>query len=653
LDIVIDHADVALRGTSLKNAEDRKMLGGYTGKILRVNLSNRRVSQEQIPEETMRKYVGGSGLAAKILYEETSQKTDPLGPENLLVFMTGPLTGTKVPLSGRHQVAFKSPLTGIYGEADVGGEWGTQLKKAGYDGIVVGGKAPEPVYIWISEGDVEIRDAHQFWGMDTYEIDHLLKQETDSKAVVQSIGPAGEKLARIAAIMTGGRDGRALARCGPGAVMGSKNLKAMVARGLKEVPVVHVKELTLSIKELGGMVVRNQKFDHQYGTSGGANSLEYVGDLPIRNWIDGEWKEGAEKITGETWQKAMLTGYYYCGACVVGCGREVKLSTGRYAGVDGAGPEYETVAMLGAVNLVDDMEALLKAHETCNRLGLDVISTGAVVGFATEAYERGFITSKDTDGIELAWGNADAMVEMVNKIGRRIGIGFLLGEGVKRAAEALGGATPEFAIHTKGLELPGHDPRAHPSQGLSFATSNRGACHLAGATHWFEKGVTMTEIGLPEYTLADRFKVEGKGAFVAKLQDLMCLFDSVKLCKFILFGGIKVHHMVDWLNYVTGWNMSVEEFMQAGERTFNLKRLYNVREGITRKDDTLPPRILVHKRGSGGAAESLPNLGEMLNQYYRARGWDEMGIPSAAKLRELGIEFPFELPPIGSPSIKS
>ncbi|MCS7115940.1 MAG: aldehyde ferredoxin oxidoreductase family protein [Nitrososphaerales archaeon] len=610
------------------------MGNGYVGKIARIDLSKSIIREERIPDSILRMYIGGSGLGAKILYDETGAGTDPFSPENRLIFMTGPLTGTKVPLSGRHQVVSKSPLTGIYGEADVGGFWGAELKKAGYDGLIIQGKAEKPTYIWICDGSITLRNAEHLWGMDTYDLDEVLKKETDGKAVVASIGPAGERLARIAAIMHDGKDARAAARCGLGAVMGSKNLKAIVVRGSGEVSVADEEGLMKSIKELSPMIIQNTKSLHNFGTSGATMAIEKVGDLPIKNWVKGKWEEGAQKICGQRMAETILTGRFYCAACIIGCGRRVKIDKGPYAPVDGAGPEYETVAGLGAMCLIDNLEAIAKGNELCNRYGLDTISTGAVIALAMEAYERGAISKKDTDGIELTWGNADAMVKMVEKIGKREGFGWLLGEGVKRVGEKISGIS-DAVLHVKGLELSFHDPRAYNSVAVGYATSNRGACHLQAFSHIFERNATMPEIGYPE--IQDRFGIDGKGEFVAKLQNVMSMMDSLKLCKFLFFGGIKITHIIQWIRFVTGWDMSVEEFMKTGERIFNLKRMYNVRCGISKKDDTLPLRILTLKRGEGGAADNLPPLERMLKQYYQYRGWDDQGIPKAEKLLELGI----------------
>jgi aldehyde:ferredoxin oxidoreductase len=608
---------------------------GYTGKLLHVNLSKRESQVEELSEREVRTFIGGSGLAAKRLWEMTGKETDPLGPENVLIFMTGPLTGTRVPLSGRHEVVAKSPLTGIYGECDVGGRWGTELKKAGFDGVVITGKSPEHTYLWINESGIEFRDAEHLWGLDTYEASPILRNETDEKAIEACIGPAGERLARIAAIMHDGRDARAAGRCGLGAVMGSKRLKAIVAKGDKEVPVADAKRISEMTKKLAPEILRNTKRLADYGTSQVVTPGEELGDLPIRNWKKGRWQEGAEKLSGVTMAKTILKSKYFCGACIVGCGRSVVIENGEYAGVEGAGPEYETMALLGANALVDDLEAVAKAHELCNRYGLDVISTGGVIGFALEAAENGILKDDQDRKIDFAWGDGKAVVNMVEKIGRREGVGYMLGEGVMRVSAKIGGGCEAFALHVKGLEPPGHDPRAYNSLAVGYATGNRGACHLQGMSYAFERSVTMPEVGI--YEIQDRFGTVKKGELVAKTQNLMSLFDSLKLCKFLLYGGAKLTHIMEWFNAVTGWEISQTEFLRAGERIYNLKRMYDVACGITRRDDTVPTRMLEQKRGEGESADNLPPFVQVLDEYYKYRGWDEFGVPSKQKLQELGL----------------
>ncbi|MGI5838439.1 MAG: aldehyde ferredoxin oxidoreductase family protein [bacterium] len=614
------------------------MLGGYMGKILRVDLSGGKTDIVTVSEDVCRQYLGGSGLGAKYLFEMTTAGTDPLGPDNPLFFLTGPLTGTRVPLSGRHAVVAKSPLTGIWGESDSGGTWGVKLKRAGYDGIIVTGKAQSPVYLWVHEAGAEIRPAAHLWGKDTFETETAVLAETHRNAGVACIGPAGEKMVLLAAIMNDGKDARAAGRCGLGAVMGSKNLKAVAVHGTLRPPVADPELLDSLVKQIVPQIVEKTRAMSQYGTSGGLMLAEKMGDLPIQNWRAGKWEQGAEKISGQTMAETILTGSYHCHGCVIGCGRVAKQYFPPFAGTDGGGPEYETLGMLGSAVLVDDLEAVAKANELCNRLGIDTISTGSAIAFAMEAYEYGIITADDTGGMKLAWGDSAAMLRLVEMIGRQEGIGALLGQGTRRAAAELGGLAPEFAINVKGLDFPAHDPRAYSSLAVGYATSNRGACHLQGYSYAFERGLKSPDLGYPEPL--DRFAAAEKGVLAAETQNLMCLFDSLKVCKFILSGGVDVHHLAEWLNAVTGWDTTVEELLRTGERLYNLKRLYNVRCGISRKDDILPPRILTQPRREGGAGEHLPAFGPMLDEYYRHRGWSEEGIPTPAKLRELGLAEP-------------
>jgi aldehyde:ferredoxin oxidoreductase len=610
-------------------------LKGYIGKVLHIDLTHSKGHMEDLKEDWADQFIGGSGLGTKYLYEMTDERTNPLGPENPLIFMTGPFTGTSVPLSGRHAVVSRSPLTGIFGESDVGGTWGANLKKAGFDGIIITGQSEKPIYLWVHDGEWEIRDASHLWGKDTYEIDPILKSETHEKAVASAIGQAGENQVFISSIMTDGRDGRAAGRCGMGAVMGSKNLKAIVAYGTGNVSVFDPESVKQLPKEYSERIIKNGGNFKNYGTAGALSTFEAMGTLPLQNWkFVGRWEESAEKINGFTMSETLLKGRYFCDACVLGCGRRIKLEKGPYAGVEGAGPEYETLALLGSNCLIDDLEALCFANELCNRFGLDTISTGGVIAFAMEAFEKGLINREDTGGIELRWGSVEALIELIKMIARKEGFGGLLSKGIKKASEEIGKNSSEFAMHIKGLEMPAHDPRGYNAGGVGFATSSRGACHLAGLSHTFERVLMAPEIGIPEPL--DRFQVEWKGILAAKTQNLMGMMDSLKLCKFILFAGVTISDIVKWYGYVTGKEMAFNDFAKAGERIFNLKRLYNVRLGISRKDDFLPPRFLTFKHVGKGLTPNLPPLGQMLSEYYEYRGWSEDGIPTPEKLKELG-----------------
>ena len=611
------------------------MFPGYAGKILWVDLTVNKVTIEHLNKNIVRKYIGGTGLATRILYDQTSVETDPLGPDNPLIFMTGPFTGTKVPLSGRHHVVSRSPLTGIFGESDVGGRWGTELKKSGFDGVVVRGSAKKPTYIWINGANVELSSADHLWGLDTYDVDPILKRETDNNAAVTSIGQAGERLALISSIMSEGKDGRAAGRCGLGAVMGSKKLKAIVVKGDMDISVADPQDLFNSIKEYGPLYVKQAKYLRDYGTSGGITTIAYLGDLSVKNWTEGITPDEVENLSGKKMAESILSSRYYCFSCLIGCGRVVTNTTGKYSPVDGGGPEYESVALLGANVLVDNLKAVSKANELCNRYGLDVISTGAVIGFALEAYDRGLLKPEDCGEDKLQWGDPDLIVSLIHKIGQRKGLGMLLGNGVKRVAEKLGGSASEFALHVKGLELPAHDPRAHNSLALGYATSSRGACHNQASSHIFERMAILPELGYPD--VQDRFGVEGKGLLVAKLQDYMAMFDSLKVCKFLTVGNVQPSQIIRWIKSVTGWNFTLNEFMITGERISNLKRLYNIRLGLRRKDDILPQRIM-KERKQDGSAKNLPPLNTMLSEYYECRRWNEYGVPSPGKIRELGLE---------------
>jgi len=611
------------------------MLYGYMGEIAKINLSNKKVEKIILKEEELRKFIGGSGLGAKFLFELTGLETDTLGKDNVLIFIAGPLIATKIFSSDRFEVITKSPLTGIYTESDCGGHWGSMLKKSGYDGIIIEGISEKPVYIWINDKEVKIEDASGIWGLDTFDTQTRLKSKTTPRAEVVCIGPAGENLVRYASIHTDGSAARAAARSGCGTVMGSKKLKAIAVSGSQSFGIYDIDGFNQFYKKHSKTMVSETKALGEFGTSIGVEYCEKVGELPIKNWSERHF-DNAAKISGQNMAKEILKKRYFCGKCLIGCGREIEVKEGKYK-TDGiiGGPEYETIGMLGSNLFINDIRAITKNNELCNRYGLDTITTGSVIAMVMECYEKGLIDKKWLDGIDLKWGNTDAVIEMINKIGQREGVGKLLGEGTVRIAKAIGSYAIEYAIQVKGLEAPAHEPRAKVSVALGYATSNRGACHLQAFTHDFQDGASLPDLGYPE-TL-DRFNPKGIPEFVIKFQNLMSMFDSIHICKFTLFGGMTFKPCVQMLELVTGFGLDEKEFLKTGERIFNLKRLYNVKCGITRKDDTLPPRYLTQKRGSGEYEDQLPPLGMLLDEYYRLRGWSEIGIPTEKKLQELGL----------------
>jgi aldehyde:ferredoxin oxidoreductase len=611
------------------------MLGGYAGKILWVDLTIRQWRTEDVTDEMIRKWVGGSGWAAAIVPKMVPANADPLGPENILGFFTGPLTGTMIPSSGRHSVAGKSPLTGIWGEASVGGNWGKALKHAGYDALILTGQATEPVYLWINEETVEIRPAGSLWGLDTYEIEDAVREQTHSKAEVCSIGPAGERLARIAGLFTDGPEGRAAARCGLGAVAGSKKVKAIAVYGQNKPTLVHKEELIERIKAVLPGIKERTKGQTNFGTAGLVLPCEQAGDFPVKNWVMGSWEEGAQKISGIRLGEKYLTGRFHCANCSIGCGRRIAITQGQYAGVKGGGPEYETLGVFGGSCLIDDLGVICYANELCNRYGIDTIDAGNLVAFSIEAFEKGVISKQDTGGRELRWGDPDTLVGLIQEMGEGQGFGAVLAGGFPAMAERYGDAVKEMGISVKGLSLPAHDPRAYASLAVGYATANRGACHLEAMSHIFERNLSMPDLGIEQPM--DRFASDGKGVMVAQAQNLMMIFDSIATCKFLLFGGVNLTIVSEWLSLATGLEWDKVELLKCGERIFNQKRLFNTHCGISRKYDTLPERILKQPRGSGGAETNLPSLTVMLDEYYTFRGWDADGIPTEAKLRELEL----------------
>ena len=600
-------------------------------KILEIDLANQQFKELKVSEDELRKYLGGSGLATNYLYHHLDPSISPLHPDNPILFYPGLLTGTPIPTASKTSVCGRSPLTGIWNEATVGGHWGAALKKNGYEGIVIKGKAAQPQYLFINSEGVIFEDAHMIWGSDTYETFIRIKEKY-SNVQVASIGQAGENLIPISAIVFDAPHCRLAGRGGLGALMGSKNLKAIAVEIEKTpVPIDDQEGLRKSIKELTPSIREYTRALHTYGTGGSVEGREYTGDLPLKNFAQSRW-EGAGKTTGQVIADTIFEKHYACYACPIACGKEVTFKEEIVHG-----PEYETLSAFGSNLLNDDLDSIVQMNDLCNRYGIDTISLGVTIAFAIEAYENGLLKKEDLAGIDLNWGNKEAFIALTHQVAQNKQLGKLIGQGVKVLSNQLGGNSQEYAIHTKGLEYPMHDPRAYTGMALSYATANRGGCHLESLSYMIESGIPAPDLGYDEKHKPDPHNSEGKADLVIKLQDYMNVLNALGLCKFLLAGRIGPTIVSEWVNKVTGWDLDKQELLQIGQRLHNLKRLYNVKLGISKKDDTVPPR-LIHLARTGGLAEGvLPDLDRMLVEYYQIRQWDKEGIPSKDKIRELEL----------------
>ncbi|GAB6156047.1 aldehyde ferredoxin oxidoreductase family protein [Desulfosporosinus burensis] len=597
-------------------------MGGFTGKVLRINLTEGKTSTEPLNTELAKKYLSGRGLAGKMFADEVPADVDALSPENKLIIATGALTGTNAPTSGRYMVVTKSPLNGVIAASNSGGQWGAHLKFAGYDMVILEGKADRPVYISIHDDLVEIKDAAHVWGKDVYVTTDTLKQEFgDDKAKVLSIGPAGEKLSLIAAVMNDLY--RAAGRSGVGAVMGSKNVKAILVRGTGKVENANPDEMKNVLSATMGKLRENGVTGQglpTYGTAVLVNIINESGIYPVNNFQEA-YDPDADLISGETMTANHLIKKDPCYRCPIACGRYSK-----WEGGEGAGPEYETVWVLGSNSGIHDFNAIHKANDLCNKYGLDTISVGATIAAGMELVQRGYIKQEELDGTPLEFGNAEGMVEWVRKIAFAEGLGAKMALGSYRLAESYG--APELSMSVKKLELPAYDPRGVQGQGLQFATSNRGGCHVRGYL------ISPEIIGMPEKL--DRTAIEGKATWVKIFQDLTAVIDSLGLCLFSSFA-LGLSDYTALVNAVTGLNYTDEELLACGERIWNNERLHNLKVGYTAAEDTLPKRLLNDPIPEGPSKGQVLRLAELLPQYYTERGWDEAGVPTPERLNSLGM----------------
>jgi len=619
---------------------------GFAGKWLDVDLTRGVLQARELSSAWAERLLGGNGLGTQMLWDEVAPGVDPLGPENLLILAAGPLVGTLMPNSCRMEAVAKSPLTGIYGDSNAGGFFGPELKFAGWDAVVVRGQAPRPVYLAIAGDRTELRDASELWGQTTSSTEAAIRKELGDTAVkVACIGPAGERLVRFANIQVTSQ--RSLGRCGLGAVMGSKNLKAVAVRGQGPVRVAdpaRTHDLAVSFHQrLRGNPIYKAVSAH--GTPGIVSLMDPLGRFPTRNFQMGSFPD-VDQINAEALEARAFVRHLACFGCPIGCDKLHILPDGRFAGTALRSVEYETLNSMGASVWNADLDAILKANRLCDDLGMDTISAGRTISFAMELWQEEILNLDETGGLRLEWGDADVMLQLLEQMARREGLGDLLAEGVRRAAEVIGRGADEYAMHVKGMEIAAQDGRAQRSMGLAHATSNRGADHLKAFPVIDETGYPdearrrYGEAYLPE--MAQPLATRHKPFLVKDGEDFGAVVDSAGVCK---SGGTFVLAELYWpdlaeaLEAVTGMEMPVERLKQTGERIYNLQRCYNALHGISRADDRLPRRFSHEPSPSGNAAGQVIDLEPMLDEYYQLRGWDpRTGWPSPAKLHELGLD---------------
>ena len=595
--------------------------------ILKINLTTGITTEFVIPKEWEYDYLGGASLAARLLYPVLTQDLDSFSPESPLLFLNGPLSGTAGPTVGRFVVCGKSPATGLWAESNCGGYWGPELRFCGYDGLWITGKAKKPIYLWVNDGSLEIRDAGAVWGKDTYQSQVLIKNELGQPGVrVLTIGPAGENGVLFAGLLCD--HGRAAGRTGLGAVAGSKNLKAIAVRGTKKIT-LDQPELFAQLRSSANRALKEDNLTHLFhelGTASVVDYADYLGAMPKKYYHSGTF-EGVGKVSGATMAETILAGTSACHACVIACGRVVRLEDGEKR----KGPEYETIVSFGPNLLNDDLAAITRLGELCDRLGMDTISAGGTIGLAFHLFEKGSITKKDTSGLILEWGNIAAVEKLLNLTAHREGIGAILAQGSRLFGRHF--KSEEEAVQVNGLELAYHDPRAFSGMALVYATSPRGACHNQSDYFLVDMGQADSSVGMELY---GRQAGAEKAANVAHHQDWRTVFNALVMC---IFANVPAETVLELINAACGFKWSMEDLFRAGERAWNLKRAINNRLGLTRENDKLP-KALLEPYQEGGSAGYVPPVKEMLEAYYLARGWDpETGKPTPKKLAELGLEW--------------
>ena len=626
------------------------MSGGYMGKLLNVDLSSGTLEEEPLDESVCRQYIGGYGVGAYLLYHRMPPRVDPLGPENILGFMTGPLTGTPALIGSRFTVLGKSPKTHTWGDANAGGHFGPRLKFAGFDGILASGISERPVYLFVNEDRAELRDATHLWGKNVSALEEALKSEHGNDVQIVSIGTSGEQKSLLACVVND--RGRAAGRSGLGAVMGAKKLKAIVVKGRLKVPVADAEAIRTLRREYLEKASSFASSLHEYGTCSGTVASARSGDSPVRNWGGAgpvDFPLGRAEKIGEDAVVALQERRYACWGCPIACGGWVKVGAGQYAlsaTPDSLGhkPEYETLWSFGTDLLNDNLESIVKANEICNEYGLDTISTGATIAFAMECFEEGIISIHDADGLELTWGNDSAIIALAGKIGRREGLGDVLADGVKAAAERIGHGAEQYAIHVAGEELPGHDPRFMPALATTYLSDATPGRHTQGGG-WPPPGIKVRGT-------KSKYEYQGQAEDFYKLMTSMHVVNSAGLCMF----GHYVYHIElipKQLTAVTGWDYALDDIWEVGERIATMRHVFNLREGHNPLARNVPARMVGQPPLRAGRLKGITVDYETMRREFLDRvGWNPgTAIPSEERLCELGMEFlladleSFQLPP--------
>jgi aldehyde:ferredoxin oxidoreductase len=602
---------------------------GYWGKVLRINLTTKKYKVEDVPESVWKKFIGGSAFGAKILLEETPPKVNPLSKENKIIFGVGVWQSGKTPGSGKWSVVTKSPLTGTFLDSCGGGNFGPAIKRAGYDAIIIEGKSDSPLKIIIHNEQIIIEDAQTLWGKDAIETFYQFQSSLDDRRYsIVYIGPSGEIGHPIACI---GCDGHSVAgRGGAGAVMGSKKLKAIAILGTKQVPLHNLEKLKTRSVELMREFSKRSVEKRKTGTTAAPTKYESIGNLPLKYWVGETWGK-ADKISAPYYNEVLHAKPVFCANCPYGCHRHIKLEEPKEYAVEGSGPEYETLALMGGSFLCPDLPAIAKANDICNRMGIDTISTGAWISFLAECYEKKIINKEDTAGIEVNWGDGKVLVQLTEKIAKLEGIGQYFKEGIIGAAKRIGSGTIDSIVQVKNMDYPGHDPRCFLAAGLNYATGTRGACHERADVQGFfypelgMEGPAQTMDEVPEYVMHQ--------------QNMSSLANTLSVCKFIIrVPKLKLAEIVEILNAATGWDWTISDLENAGERGFVLERLINIRDGISRKDDILPKKMTIPaKTGPREGRIPVPH-DKALDEYYKLRNWSREGIPTVKALQDIGLE---------------